>query len=109
MLKKTLFVAVVMSVGVSAQDRSPGQRSFETRCAICHGGDGHGTDRGPAIYNKTAARDNASIATVVRNGLPGGMPSFVIPDDELTALTAYLRTLQPRAPTAPPVVRETLT
>jgi alcohol dehydrogenase (cytochrome c) len=112
MLRQTLFVAAIFAIAAHAQDRSAGQRSFETRCAICHGGDGHGTDRGPAIYNKLAARDNQSIATVVRGGLPGGMPAFQIPDDELAALTAYLRTLQ--LPIGgrgfrPPAIRETLT
>jgi len=111
---KILLLVVVLAVGASAQDRSAGQRAFEARCAICHGGDGHGTDRGPAIYNKTAARDNASIATVLKNGLPGGMPSFVLTDAEVADLTTYLRTLQP-APSPGgrgfqrPVVRETIT
>jgi len=115
MLKRTFFLVAVLTVAAQAQDRSAGQKSFEARCAICHGGDGHGTDRAPAIYNKTAARDNQSIATVVRGGLPGGMPAFQIPDTELSDLIAYLRTLQP-SPVAPggrgfqrPAARETLT
>jgi hypothetical protein len=67
-----------------AQDRSAGQKSFEARCAICHGGDGHGTDRAPAIYNKTAARDNASIANRgAHRFATGGMPALQIPDAEL--------------------------
>jgi alcohol dehydrogenase (cytochrome c) len=111
---RILFLVVFLTATVSAQDKSAGQRSFETRCAICHGGDGHGTDRGPAIYNKTAARDNQSIAAVVRGGLPAGMPAFQIADPELADLTAYLRTLQP-APNPGgrgfqrPVVREIIT
>jgi alcohol dehydrogenase (cytochrome c) len=110
---KTIILAVFLTVLVQAQDKSAGQRSFEARCAICHGGDGHGTDRGPAIYNKTAARDNQSIATVVRGGLPGGMPAFTVaqlPAAELGDLTTYLRTLQPVARTfRRPDVRETIT
>ncbi len=110
---KTIILAVFLTVLAQAQDKSAGQRSFEARCAICHGGDGHGTDRGPAIYNKTAARDNQSIATVVRGGLPGGMPAFTIaqlPDAELADITTYLRTLQPASRTfRRPDVRETIT
>src|SRR5580693_1095099 len=111
---RATFLLVLLTAAASAQDKSAGQRSFETRCAICHGGDGHGTDRGPAIYNKTAARDNQSITSVVRGGLPGGMPAFQIADAELADLTAYLRTLQP-APNPGgrgfqrPVIRETIT
>jgi alcohol dehydrogenase (cytochrome c) len=110
---KTIILAVFLTVLAQAQDKSAGQRSFEARCAICHGGDGHGTDRGPAIYNKTAARDNQSIAAVVRGGLPGGMPAFSVaqlPAAELADLTTYLRTLQPVARTfRRPDVRETIT
>ncbi len=110
---RALLIVSVFSLLISSavsQDRGPGQRAFEARCAICHGGDGHGTDRAPSIYDKTAARDNASIATVVKNGLPGGMPAIQVGDDELTQLIAYLRTLQ-MVPAAGgrPVVRETLT
>jgi alcohol dehydrogenase (cytochrome c) len=111
---RTFVLIAAFTVAAQAQDRSAGQRSFESRCAICHGGDGHGTDRAPAIYNRTAARDNQSIATVVRNGLPGGMPAMQIPDAELADLTAYLRTLQPAVPPGGrvfqrPEVRETIT
>src|SRR6185312_16618287 len=113
MFNKVFLLVAVSGIVVWGQDRSPGQRSFESRCSICHGGDAHGTDRGPAIYNKLAARDNQSLTTVIRNGLPGGMPSFQIPDAELTGLIAYLRTLQPagagRRGFQPPAIRETLT
>ena len=110
---KAIILAVILTVAAQAQDKSAGQRSFEARCAICHGGDGHGTDRGPAIYNKTAARDNQSIGAVVRGGLPGGMPAFSVaqlPNAELADLTTYLRTLQPVVRTfRRPDVRETIT
>jgi alcohol dehydrogenase (cytochrome c) len=110
MFIRVLLVVALVTFVARAQDRSAGQRSFESRCAICHGGDGHGTDRAPAIYNKTAARDNQSIAAVVRGGLPGGMPAFEISDAELADLTTYLRTLQPTVRTFQrPVVRETIT
>lgn len=95
MLKRIFVVLAALPLAALAQDRGPGQRAFESHCAICHGGDAHGTDRAPAIYNKTAARDNASITAVIRNGLPGGMPAIPVPDDELAPLIAYLRTLQP--------------
>jgi len=112
MYKKVFLLVAVSGIAVWGQDRTPGQRSFESRCAICHGGDAHGTDRGPAIYNKLAARNDQSLATVIRKGLPGGMPAFQIPDTELAALTAYLRTLQAPAGGRPfqrPEIHETLT
>src|SRR5690348_7356376 len=112
MYKKLMVLLALPGIAVWGQDRSAGQRSFESRCAICHGGDAHGTDRGPAIYNKLAARDDQSITTVIRKGLPGGMPAFEIPDPELAGLIAYLRTLQPPAggrPSQAPEKQETLT
>ncbi len=114
MIRTSAFIALALALTASAQDKTAGQRAFENRCAICHGGDGHGTDRGPSIYMKLAARDNASLAAVIRGGLPGGMPSFNIADAELSDLTAYLRTLQPATPAGRgaiprPEVRETLT
>src|SRR6185312_6035666 len=112
MFNKVFLLVAVSGIVVWGQDRSPGQRSFESRCAICHGGDAHGTDRGPAIYNKLAARNDQSLATVIRNGLPGGMPAFQIPDAELAALTGYLRTLQTPEGGRPfqrPEIHETLT
>jgi alcohol dehydrogenase (cytochrome c) len=113
MYKKLLALVAVSGIVVWGQDRSPGQRSFESRCAICHGGDAHGTDRGPAIYNKLAARNDQSLTTVIRKGLPGGMPAFQISDQELTGLIAYLRTLQAPArggrPFQRPEVHETVT
>lgn len=111
MLKKIAWGVMLFAVAAAAQDKSAGQRAFESRCAICHGGDGHGTDRAPSIYDKTRARDNASVTAVIRGGLPGGMPAIAIPDEELTALIGYLRAIE--APAGGrggrPVIRETLT
>ena len=99
---------MVLALVLHAQDPAGGQRVFEARCAICHGGDGHGTDRGPAIFDKLATRDNASITAIVRGGLPGGMPAVQITDAELTPLIGYLRLLQIRG-LQRPVARETIT
>jgi alcohol dehydrogenase (cytochrome c) len=76
-----------------------GRAEFESRCGVCHGGDGNGGEYGPAMVAQLATRSDAQLATLVREGLPTrGMPgSPNISDAELGALTQYLRTLRPSA------------
>ena len=53
-----------------AQDADPGKVVFENRCARCHGSDGNGGERGPAIRTRLAARDNSQLTSLIRGGLP---------------------------------------
>jgi alcohol dehydrogenase (cytochrome c) len=91
---------------MQAQD-NPGKVVFETRCAQCHGSDGNGGERGPAIRGRLAERTDQQLVTLIRQGLPGGMPAIRIADDEMEPLTRFLRTLQPRQKRQE-VVRETV-
>jgi len=78
-------------------DAQPGRSTFAVACAHCHGADGKGGERGPDILARLRARDDASLALLVRDGLPAaGMPSVALPDGELHDLIAYLRTLRDR-------------
>ena len=71
-----------------------GRRLFGQSCAHCHGngarGDGEDGD-GPDLFGLRIG--NARIAAVIRNGIPGEMPSFGKKHSTLdvTDLTAYLR------------------
>lgn len=82
----------------SAQEPSDGKRTFASTCASCHGLDGKGSERGPDIVNRKAIRQlpDAALLGIVRDGKPGtGMPPFrAIGDPKITAVVAYLRTLQ---------------
>jgi putative heme-binding domain-containing protein len=77
-------VCVALSLAAPALAQSPaaaasagrGRTLFETRCATCHGLDGHG-GQAPAIgpgSNAAAATDDR-IRTVIRDGSPAGMPA----------------------------------
>ncbi len=104
----TWLVAAVAWAGAvhllaGAQPPSPstsggvrGAQVFADRCALCHGGDGRGGERGPDIVTgqRSASRSADEIARVVRAGVPGGgMPPLALPDADVTAVSAYLKGL----------------
>ena len=93
-----LIAAVLCSASLFAQAATTptGRMLYESRCARCHGADGKGGDRGPAITTRLGAHDDTEIAALVRTGLPGrGMPPNQISPREMPVLTRFLRTLQP--------------
>jgi len=90
-----LCCAVLFIIGAAhAQQPAPPVRTFGNRCTICHGTDGNGSDRAPALLGFVAAHSDADIATLVRTGrLDKGMPRFDFSADEMKALVAHLRGL----------------
>lgn len=77
----------------------PQPEMFGTVCAVCHGGDGSGTDRAPGLLNNRRLRtqSESDIAGVIRNGR-NNMPSFAgIPDEQIQALAAYVHSLNASA------------
>src|SRR5262249_7590468 len=77
-----------------AQQPGAAARSYANRCAICHAGDGVGTDRAPSILGFIGSHSDAEIASLVRTGrLDQGMPRFDFNDAEMTTLLAHLRSL----------------
>ena len=93
----TLFVgALLFASALAAQDADPGKVVFESRCATCHGSDGNGAERGPAIRRRLAQRDDQQLTALIRTGLPAqGMPPVPVTDAEMPPLLRFLRTLQP--------------
>jgi alcohol dehydrogenase (cytochrome c) len=94
----------VLSAGsdVSAQGDEPGQKTFEARCASCHGGDGGGGEMGPPIASRLSKLDDRQLARVIREGLPAkGMPPNAVGDAQMAVLLKFLRTIEREAP--PPV------
>jgi alcohol dehydrogenase (cytochrome c) len=76
---------------------APGRATFESRCAVCHGSDGHGGDTGPSIVFRMPLLPDADLETVIRDGRPAkGMPPQPMPATELQALTRYLRAIERR-------------
>ena len=104
-MKKLLLCCVLFAAGADARQSAPnpGQHSFETRCAVCHGSDGHGSDRAPSLSGFVASNTDEQIASLVRSGIRAMPPHPDIADPEMKDLLAYLRTI---SPAAPPQVRE---
>jgi alcohol dehydrogenase (cytochrome c) len=77
-----------------AQQQPRATRTYVSHCTICHGGDGNGTERAPAILGFVASHSDAEITTLVRTGRPErGMPRFDFQDDEIKTLLAHLHGL----------------
>jgi alcohol dehydrogenase (cytochrome c) len=99
-LNQIIGISAMLAVASAAwaQDVAPdGRKTFENRCSGCHGSDGNGGELGPPIAGRVKALTDVHIATTVREGLPTkGMPANNVNDVDMTALTKFLRSLQPR-------------
>jgi PQQ-dependent dehydrogenase (methanol/ethanol family) len=68
---------------------------FEQTCAVCHGDDGEGTDRAPALINNRHLRgaSEVDIANLIRNGR-GNMPAFsFLPEAQIEDLAYFVRSM----------------
>src|SRR5215470_19074357 len=103
------FSALLVAATVSAQEGpstssgQAGRQVFVARCAGCHGTDGNGGELGPNIATRVPTRTDQELTAVVRQGLvASGMPAFAnLSDSDAGALVQFLRTLKPRAGSAP--------
>jgi putative heme-binding domain-containing protein len=79
----------------SATDLADGKVTFRGNCGFCHGLDARG-GRGPALVGRQFLHGSSDeeIKTVIRSGVPGTtMPAFIMENDELNRLVAFLRSL----------------
>lgn len=78
----------------------PGQNTFNTSCAGCHGLDGRGSDKAVNISGSARVRhmSDGQLAGIIANGIPGtGMPGFhSLSAPQVHAVVAYVRSLQGR-------------
>lgn len=76
---------------------------FKRTCALCHGADARGTDRGPSLVNSAELRSmrDSDISDIIRKG-KARMPAFPLPAADIDALTHFVRSLS-SAETAPAV------
>jgi alcohol dehydrogenase (cytochrome c) len=99
-----LFATFLLAAAAAAaQTPDAGRPVFVARCAGCHGTDGNGGELGPNIATRVPTRTDQELTTVVRQGLiASGMPAFAnLSDGDTAALVQFLRTLKPRAGSAP--------
>jgi cytochrome c6 len=94
------FFVVSIVEAKPAPDSAASSATFRTKCAMCHGPDGGGSEvgkslnvpdlRSPAIQKLP----DAQLAQVIANG-KGGMPSFKssLSEDQIHALVTHIRSL----------------
>ncbi len=73
---------------------------FAARCGVCHGPDGHGTERGPNLADSRRVRSLSvdELRSVIVNGIPSsGMPAFHLPPADLEKVTSFVRSLSSSA------------
>ena len=88
-----LLVARVSAAEQNTPLAAPAQ--FGQSCAVCHGGDGEGTDRAPPLLNSRQLRgkSDADIAAIIKNGR-GNMPAFgFLPAETIDGLAHFVRSL----------------
>lgn len=80
-----------------------GDGLFQKNCSSCHGDDLRGTFVGPPLIHELYVPDRLpddAIRAAVANGVPPknwdteGMPVIGLPDDEVDAIIAYIRSTQ---------------
>ena len=113
------LLTIVLTAGLFAllptHATGQGADSYQSRCALCHGGDAAGTDRARSILPQLYQLNTESLTRIITQGvLSKGMPSFNIEVDELDALIIYLKELATmvapaaRDPRAPEPYNDTL-
>lgn len=93
MFLKAGFFALFATFALYADDA--GGVLFKTHCAPCHGDKGDG-GRGAniAVRKLQRAPDDAALANLIANGIPGTqMPATRMTDDERLQLVQFVRTL----------------
>src|SRR5882757_6007020 len=94
-----LFVASIARAN-PGPDRAAGSVTFRTKCAMCHGQDGGGSEVGksmnvPDLRAPVVQKlPDAELAKVISNG-KGGMPPFKnsLGEEQIHALVAHIRLL----------------
>jgi len=69
---------------------------FATSCGWCHSSGGREAGKGPKLMGTTLT--DAEIASRIRNGKTGQMPSFsgAFTDEQIKDIVGYIRGLKPQ-------------
>src|SRR5207302_6272835 len=103
----SLLLIVSSFVAQDVENGDLGRETFEAHCAVCHGADGKGGGRGPAIASRLRAHTNEQLANLIRNGRPErGMPPNRVSAPEMAELLKFLRSIQRRGAASPTTDRK---
>ncbi len=95
----TFFVVSIVRAA-PGPDSPASSATFRTKCAMCHGPDGSGSEVGksmnvPDLRSPVVQKlPDAELVQVISNG-KGGMPSFKssLSEDQIHSLVAHIRSL----------------
>jgi cytochrome c6 len=95
----TLFIASIARAN-PGPDGAASNATFRTKCAMCHGPDGSGSEVGksmnvPDLRSQAVQKlSDAELTQIISNG-KGGMPAFKdsLSEDQIHSLVAHVRTL----------------
>src|SRR5215469_5959654 len=91
---RSLAIWILLAPGALWAAES-GEKLFQTHCAPCHGAKGEG-GRGAnlAVRKLPRAPDDAALASLIANGIPGTqMPSTRMTAEESAQLVRFVRSL----------------
>jgi cytochrome c6 len=96
----TLFVVSIVEA-TPGPDGAATSATFRTKCVMCHGQDGGGSEVGksmnvPDLRSPAVQKlPDAQLAQVIANG-KGGMPSFKnsLSEEQIHSLVAHIRSLR---------------
>jgi len=96
----TLFVASIARAN-PAPDSADASATYRTKCVMCHGPDGAGSEVGksmnvPDLRSPAVQKlPNAQLAQIISEG-KGGMPPFKssLSEDQIHSLVSHIRTLR---------------
>jgi cytochrome c6 len=100
-IAETLLFSVSNAHARADQDSAATKSTFQTKCAMCHGADGAGSEVGksmnvPDLRAPVVQKlPDVQLAQVISEG-KGGMPSFKssLGEDQVHALVAHIRSLR---------------
>lgn len=99
---RLLVVLASLASLLSAADAEAGRKQYASRCAMCHGADANGGERGPSITAKLE-RSDLELMKLISDGIPGkGMPATNADGGQVRDIIAFLRTVQTVRDTAQP-------
>jgi mono/diheme cytochrome c family protein len=108
-MRRLVAIAVIIAAAVvtapdgsraqsAATDQSvAGEQLFTTLCGFCHQAGGRMAGRGPKLAGTD--RPDEYLLNRIRVGKEGAMPAYgrALPDTQLRALVAYIRSLKDEA------------
>ncbi len=94
-----LIVAVAVMISVPKSFADDGAKTFAAKCAMCHGANGEGKGKFPALNSAEVQKmSDAQIADIIAKGKNGAASHAFekkgLDDATIKSVVAYIRTLK---------------